>query len=157
MRVVLTSYRIIEIEWAVKNGKAFKPSPKRVKKEKRKRKADAELEAGAEEARDMDVDHYESGPAHVMSDDQMEVDEVASSLTMRAATFGHELTNTGSKRALLADDDTAGMETPAKRPKHNAAKAKNLPIVMIESDEEDEGLAPDAAPRKRRRRVAAAV
>ncbi|KAJ7634481.1 kinesin-like protein [Roridomyces roridus] len=136
--------RIIEIEWAVKNGKSFKPSPKKAKKGKERREKRVE---------DMDVD----GPAaHVMSDDQMEVDEVATSLTGRLA--GHELTNTGSKRSLLVDDDE--METPAKRPKRGEAGAKKIKkrVVTIESDEEEEeeeDFDPDVAPRKNRRRVAA--
>ncbi|KAJ7697614.1 P-loop containing nucleoside triphosphate hydrolase protein [Mycena rosella] len=146
--------RIIEIEWAVKNGKAFKASPKRAKKKERKGKKVAEV------LPDMDVDgRVEAdggagegegeGEAHD-SDDQMEVDEVETSLTGRAVfAFGAELTNTGSKRSFSVADGDAGMETPAKRPKRGAGKQR---VVVIESDEEDE-FEPAAAPRKSRRRI----
>ncbi|KAJ7464998.1 kinesin-like protein [Mycena galericulata] len=156
--------RIIEIEWAVKNNKAFKPSPKRAKKKGRKGKKAVEEED--EDVREMDVDagrhgvvddeQREAEAAHV-SDDQMEVDEVETSLTGRTAFgFGQELTNTGSKRALAVGDDV-GMETPAKRPKRmRSGSPKKLRVVNIESDEED-AFVPDAAPRKSRRRVGGAA
>ncbi|KAF7360127.1 Kinesin-like protein [Mycena venus] len=153
---------IIEIEWAVKNDKAFKPSPKRPKKAKKTKAKikEAEVEVGE---MDVDVDGAGQGApsgmndrrarsesadvdAGQVSDDQMEVDEVESSLTGRDAfghAFGTELTNTGSKRGVT----DAGMETPAKR-----AKGKKQRVVMIESDEED-AYEPGAAPRKNRRRV----
>ncbi|KAJ7735754.1 kinesin-like protein [Mycena metata] len=148
--------RIIEIEWAVKNDRAFKPSPKRAKKTKKGGKT----KARAEEVGEMDVDagagqnqhDEEKREEHPLSDDQMEVDEVESSLTGAAFGFGVELTNTGSKRSFV----DAGMDTqtPAKRPKRKAAEQNKMRIVAIESDEEDEyGLA--AAPRKSRRRIAA--
>ncbi|KAJ6609058.1 P-loop containing nucleoside triphosphate hydrolase protein [Mycena sp. CBHHK59/15] len=145
--------RIIEIEWAVKNDKAFKPSPKRVKKSKGKKKqtkAEAEPEAvpmEVDDGQEQDPAHDDRG-AHPMSDDdQMELDEVENSLTDLAA-FGTELTNTGSKRSLAALD--GGMETPAKRPKRGGKK----PVVVEESDEE---FVPDAAPRKSKRKLAAAA
>ncbi|KAK7044906.1 kinesin-like protein [Favolaschia claudopus] len=134
---------IIEIEWAVKNEKAFKPSPKRAKKAKKVKSKVKEVEET-----EMDVDiasraqSEKATDAGQESDDQMEVDEVESSLT---GAFGRELTNTGSKRGLAE----AGMETPVKRP-----KGKKQRVVVIESDEEYE---PGAAPRKNRRRVATAA
>ncbi|KAJ6583010.1 kinesin-like protein [Mycena vulgaris] len=148
--------RIIEIEWSVKNGKAFKASPKRAKKGKKGKKADPE------DVGEMDVDgHRDNAEGEAAddvkahdSDDQMEVDEVETSLTGRAAfAFGAELTNTGSKRSFLVADGDAGTETPAKRPKRDTAKQR---VVMIESDEEDE-FVPAAAPRKSRRRIGGAA
>jgi kinesin family protein 22 len=130
--------RIIEIEWAVQNNKAFKPSPKRPKKKTSKAKT--------KDAGEMDVDgapRVQADAGHVLSDDQMEVDEVETSLT-----FGTELTNTGSKRGV-AD---AGMETPAKRAR---GKKQRVRVVMIESDEDEDD--PGAAPRKNRRRVGPAA
>ncbi|KAJ7112763.1 kinesin-like protein [Mycena crocata] len=154
--------RIIEIEWAVKNNTGFKPSPKRPKKKGKKEK-----EKAKQDAPEMDVDGADanrSEAAHEAdavpreeereaSDDQMEVDEVETSLTGRAAfghVFGSELTNTGGKRTF---EDT-GMETPAKRSKRSAAGKKR--VVVIESDDEDE-FVPAAAPRKSRRRIGGAA
>ncbi|KAJ7017169.1 kinesin-like protein [Mycena alexandri] len=151
--------RIIEIEWAVKNDRAFKPSPKRTKTKK-----GGKTKARAEEVGEMDVDaaaghdgenndDKKREQEQPLSDDQMEVDEVESSLTGPAAFgFGAELTNTGSKRSLV----DAGMDTqtPAKRPKRRAAEKNKMRVVAIESDEEDE-YGPAAAPRKSRRRIAA--
>ncbi|KAJ7918374.1 kinesin-like protein [Mycena leptocephala] len=175
--------RIIEIEWAVKNDRAFKPSPKRVKKGKKEKTKVAaktkmrQREEGAGEE-EMDVDGaptdrnkivQDDGNENVqedagqVSDDQMEVDEVETSLTGRAAFgeldastiprnstgFGAELTNTGSKRSST----DAGMETPAKRPKRGAGKKPR--VVVIESDEEDaeDVYGAAAAPRKRGKRA----
>ncbi|KAJ7108792.1 P-loop containing nucleoside triphosphate hydrolase protein [Mycena epipterygia] len=124
--------RIIEIEWAVKHGRPFKPSPKpKAKKGKGAKGKGKKGEQEEGEAREMDVDGD-------------------TSLTGRAAFgsgsgsgsgsgFGSELTNTGSKRSLVLE-----AETPAKRAKRA--------VVVIESDEEDV-FVPDAAPRKSRRRI----
>ncbi|KAJ7665901.1 kinesin-like protein [Mycena polygramma] len=154
--------RIIEIEWAVKNDRAFKPSPKKAKKGKKDKAAKTKIFAEpAQVEAEMDVDggasdirgtnkrgRSEDVDAGQVSDDQMEVDEVETSLTGRGAfgdVFGAELTNTGSKRSL-AD---AGMETPAKR-----SAGKKQRVVMIESDEEEEL---EAAPRKRGKRAPVGV
>ncbi|KAJ7204506.1 kinesin-like protein [Mycena pura] len=128
---------IIEIEWAVKNRKPFKPSPKRKKKSKKGRTTNvAETE--------MDVDGNEN--AAPMSDEQMEVDEVETSLTGRVmGGFAAELTNTGSKRSFT--DMEMEMGTPAKRPKRGAAIKARLAMVV---DDGDDQL---AAPRKNRRRI----
>ncbi|KAJ6478809.1 kinesin-domain-containing protein [Mycena vitilis] len=161
--------RIIEIEWAVKNDRAFKPSPKKAKKGKKDKAAKTKIFAEpAQVEAEMDVDggapdirsankrgrsedvrcQSQDVDAGQVSDDQMEVDEVETSLTGRGAfgdVFGGELTNTGSKRSL-AD---AGMETPAKR-----SAGKKQRVVMIESDEEEEL---EAAPRKRGKRAPVGV
>ncbi|KAJ7443844.1 kinesin-like protein [Mycena latifolia] len=149
--------RIIEIEWAVKNGKAFKASPKRAKRKKEKEAKGKQIQA---EEQEMDVDgRVDTALAETAHEsdagDQMEVDEVETSLTGRTAFgFGAELTNTGSKRSFsVADGGDAKMETPAKRPKRGAEKQR---VVVIESDEEDE-FGPAAAPRKSRRRIGGAV
>ncbi|KAJ7099966.1 kinesin-like protein [Mycena belliarum] len=146
--------RIIEIEWAVKNGKTFKASPKRAKKKKEgkgKKEAEADGVEAQPEAQEMDLDERMADHEAHHSDDQMEVDEVETSLTGREA-FGTELTNTGSKRSFLVAGGDAGMQTPAKRPK----RAKQHSVVVIESDEDDE-FVPDAAPRKSRRRIGLAM
>ncbi|KAJ7185888.1 kinesin-like protein [Mycena filopes] len=165
--------RIIEIEWAVKNDRAFKPSPKRAKKSKggkskSKSKSKAAARAEDADAGEMDVDgpgqrenkrrevvEEEEEGRYPLSDDQMEVDEVESSLTGRAAFgFGAELTNTGSKRSLVDAGMDTQTQTPAKRPKRAAVEKNKMRVVTIESDEEDEYEA-GAAPRKNRRRVGA--
>jgi kinesin family protein 22 len=154
--LVVFIHRIIEIEWAVKNDKAFKPSPKRAKKAKGKKQKKAEVEAemgmevdGVGEALPLSNDKLGEYP---MSDDQMEVDEVEHSL-MGLVAFGTELTNTGSKRSLAALNgaDYEGTETPAKRPKKSGKK-----VVVVESDDEDE-FVPAAAPRKSKRKIGAIV
>ncbi|KAJ7469400.1 P-loop containing nucleoside triphosphate hydrolase protein [Mycena galericulata] len=89
-----------------------------------------------------DVQPTEAEAAHV-SDDQMEVDKVETSLTGRTAFgFGQELTNTGSKRALALAVD-ARMETTTKRPKRSGSP-KKLRVINIESDKKDE-FVPDSA------------
>ncbi|KAF7316051.1 Kinesin-like protein [Mycena indigotica] len=115
--------RILDIEAAIKKGKAFKG-----RKQSSPKKAGHRKIASGE----MDVDEGES-------DDQMEVDEVESSLT-GADAFGAEVTNmrvTRSKSKTKRGLD-GGMEaTPAKRAKRTLGD---------ESDEENDS---SQAPRKR--------
>jgi len=96
-------YRIIEIEWAVKNNKEFVPSPKPPRKAKKKKgKAAPMVDDTA-----MDVD------------DQNELK--LGSRRRERAEFGLELTNAGmdsptkGKRPLEAQEGEDDAETPPKR------------------------------------------
>lgn len=109
--------RIIEIEWAVRNNKAFVPSPKPVRKSKA-RKARATGRERIEDANPMDVDQ-QAGRAR--------------------AQFGDELTNTEhlgkTKRHLdgRVVGDGVSAETPLKRQKLSAKDA-----IRSSDDEDDE-------------------
>ena len=79
--------RIIDLEYSVKNGTEFVPSPKKPKKDKaknKKKKRDREPEQGG-----------------IMSDEQMEIDEVARTLAQGPLEFD--------------EDNDAKMETPIKK------------------------------------------
>ncbi|KAL0579719.1 hypothetical protein V5O48_002283 [Marasmius crinis-equi] len=143
--------RIIEIEWAVKNERPFVPSPKRAKKTKAERKQE----------RRENQEREQEEKENPLSDDQMDVDEVATSLFQGA--FGAEITNAvddGSseeiatvprsksasaspnkrRRAEVESDGSSEQATPAKR-----AKTK---VVVYGSDDEE----PLAAPTKKGKR-----
>ncbi|KAJ8075841.1 hypothetical protein PM082_021473 [Marasmius tenuissimus] len=138
--------RIIEIEWAVKNERPFVPSPKRTKN--KKTKAERKLEKKKQSSRDaVEEGGEEEEKENPLSDDQMDVDEVATSLF---GQFGVEITNAGvgagsgcspNKRRLEEDDleEGGGGGTPAKRAKV---------VVVYGSDDEE----PLAAPTKKGKR-----
>ncbi|KAK7027324.1 hypothetical protein VNI00_015287 [Paramarasmius palmivorus] len=101
--------RIIEIEWAVKNDKPFQPSPKKPRKAKvKKSKKNAQ----------------ETTKENPLSDDQMDVEEVAETLF---GTFGMEITNDShgqeevsvspGKRRRESEDSGMAMATPIKKAK----------------------------------------
>ncbi|KAF9260345.1 kinesin-domain-containing protein [Marasmius fiardii PR-910] len=168
--------RIIEIEWAVKNERPFVPSPKRPKKTKAERKKEkgskknrgtsdlTETRPGEEEQgravggstneneneQKQEQREGKENPEYPLSDDQMDVDEVASTLF---GGFGVEITNSSSglveskslspgKRRRLDSDLDGGEEvcTPAKR-------AKTITLYDLGSD--DEEPEPSAAPSKK--------
>ncbi|CAK5262663.1 unnamed protein product [Mycena citricolor] len=107
---------IIEVEWAVKHDKPFKPSPKR-NKNKKARRAQTPVEM------EIDPGH------HILSDDQMEVDAIATSLVGRAPT----------ERTNIVHEDQP-METPAKKPKRTVIdKAK---AVLHEEENTEDNTAP---------------
>lgn len=124
--------RIIEIEWSVKNGKQYVPSPKPPKKAKNKKKKVKQ-------------------PENVESEDHMVVDDQdgAKGKGKKGAEFGMELTNTESpnksKRHLDSEIDSA--QTPLKRQK----RAVNI-ADGVESDDEDEWV-PSAPTRKSKRKA----
>lgn len=115
-------YRIIEIEWAVKNDKAFVPSPKRSKKSKGKKKSKAKKN---HPSADEDVDGDKEEGAGL------------SDLQETAAEFGAELTNIGSpskiKRPLADTGERDEVTTPPKRLKRTT-RAKT---AIIESSDEE--------------------
>ncbi|KAJ7060902.1 kinesin-like protein [Mycena amicta] len=126
--------RIIEIEWSVKNGKAFKPSPKRKKAFKpspKRKKASSSKDKSSKssspekEEKNRKGAHRKAGSA----DTDREMDGKA-------------------KRTMDADEE---MEvTPAKRVKREVKLRK--PQRIVESDgeeEEEENVYAAAAPRKR--------
>ncbi|KAL0068316.1 hypothetical protein AAF712_004703 [Marasmius tenuissimus] len=143
--------RIIEIEWAVKNERPFVPSPKRTKNKKTKAERKLEKKSGRDRDRERDgaeEEGEEEEKENPPSDDQMDVDEVATSLF---GQFGVEITNAGvgagagsspNKRRLEDDDDLEEQGTPAKRAKMNTK------VVVYGSDDEE----PLAAPTKKGKR-----
>ncbi|TFK37973.1 P-loop containing nucleoside triphosphate hydrolase protein [Crucibulum laeve] len=113
--------RIIEIEYAVKNDKAFVPSPKPPKKAKGKKKGKATKDYPTEDR--MDVDDEEQGGDRRRA---------------AVAEFGMELTNTDSLKRSLADredqniKDDDDVQTPPKRQKRSG-KAK----AVVDSSEDE--------------------
>ncbi|KAI3614956.1 microtubule motor [Moniliophthora roreri] len=97
--------RIIEIEWAVKNNKPFQPSPKRPKKTKAKKKG----------KKDKDREETKENP---LSDDQMDVEEVAETLF---GAFGMEITNATGDDGQEAIDDVG---SPSKSKSTSASPGK---------------------------------
>lgn len=126
-------YRIIEIEWAVKNDKEFVPSPKRPKKAKSKKKGKSTSGSG------LKVELVE--PIIAMADVKMEVDEtdvkpsfVGSMNKGKRKKFGSEATN----RSDEADEDE-DMETPSKRQRlgeYTGSEARSPPDVPKKSKRE---------------------
>ena len=128
------AYRIIEIEWAVKNGKEFVPSPKppRKMKNKNKKTKGSRLNENA-----MDVDG-ENNSNNIKNENDAESAKGANScpsllkMTMPVSAFGMEVTNADSpnlnrsKRSYVDVDDLAvlkgQMMTPVKRPKREVVE-----------------------------------
>lgn len=131
-------YRIIEIEWSVKNNREFVPSPKPPKKPKAKKKSKSNKESVLPEDEHMDVDQ--------------ESEMKLASPRRGAAMFGAELTNTDSfnggsgKRPLEDEEDDESAETPPKRQKR-VGKAK---VVENDDSSADEWMPP--APSKKGKR-----
>lgn len=100
--------RIIEIEWAVKNGKSFQPSPKRPRKNKHRKKGKFAKDTGAQSSSDVLSKEVINCPGEKAKE-----------------TFGVELTNTdafmdvGSPPKRLAAEMLEGetLETPQKHKK----------------------------------------
>ncbi|KAG7085767.1 hypothetical protein E1B28_003308 [Marasmius oreades] len=141
--------RIIEIEWAVKNERPFVPSPKRPKKtkaERRKEKKCREKEREVEEKE------------NPLSDDQMDVDEIAATLS---GTFGAEITNAVGDGTPEENINQSRSSSPAKRRRSEQdsdlehatpAKRAKTKVVVYGSDDEE----PLAAPvRKGKRKLLA--
>ncbi|KAJ7581037.1 kinesin-like protein [Mycena floridula] len=89
--------RIIELEWAVKNDKEFIPSPKKTKKKKKEERKRAKAAAP-------------------MSDDQMEIEEIAMALV--EPVMG-EMKTPMHKRRRSTDDDDYEMESSKRRRESN--------------------------------------
>jgi kinesin family member 22 len=130
--------RIIEIEWAVQNNKAFVPSPKPPRKSKAKKARSAGRERTVEAEIPMDVDQ-----------------NVEQKADRSRAEFGNELTNTGysakTKRHLdrIVEVEGESAETPPKRQKLSAK------TVMIESSDGDhDDWVPPALTKKGKRNMA---
>ncbi|KAK1230587.1 hypothetical protein PQX77_006324 [Marasmius sp. AFHP31] len=140
------SEKIIEIEWAVKNERPFVPSPK-PQRTKGKSKKERKLERKSHtQSRDIvEEGEGKENPHPLSEDDQMDVDEVASSLSLEGA-FGVEITNetnaNNSKRRRDEEegDDMGGEgmeETPAKR-----AKTVPVPLVVVYGSDGEELAVP---------------
>lgn len=133
---VARGYRIIEIEWAVKNDKAFVPSPKPAKKSKGKKKKSKNLKdyPMSDEQTGVDEEDYKQGESESAGGD-----------------FGHELTNASilntSKRTLAdldGDDDT---ETTPKRQR----RSRKTKAVVMESSEGEDWIPPALAKKGKRK------
>lgn len=111
-------YRIIEIDWAIKNNQEFMPTPKPPRKAKKQKKT----KAACTEDVEMDVD----GEAKLPSS------------RLHEATFGLELTNTGTdspnkaKRQLDINEDRNDAGTSPKK-QRRIGKV----IATEKSDDED--------------------
>jgi kinesin family protein 22 len=115
--------RIIEIDWAVKNDKAFVPSPKREKtrkvKSKKKTLRASRLREQSSTAPEgpMDVDEWQ---------DEEETKGGATKQDKQSgkASFGLELTNSPNKRTMLDRDSGDGdVGTPFKKQRVTAAES----------------------------------
>jgi kinesin family protein 22 len=122
-RLSFALYRIIEIEWAAKNGNVFNPSPKRPKKTKAKKKTKV---VRSEPTEDTSATRPRVPLQSVESDDDNVVEgllaqpdaenlaETTGRVTRSMATrFGAEKTNSPTKRR--SDDEDAvevGLHTP---------------------------------------------
>jgi kinesin family protein 22 len=133
-----TRYRIIEIEWSVKNNREFVPSPKPPRKTKGKKKPKNNKEQLLSDDAPMDVDQ--------------DCDMKSTGSRRGATEFGLELTNTdspkggGSKRPL-DDEDNESTETPPKRQKRGG----KLKVLAMDDSGEDEWMPP--APSKGKRKM----
>ncbi|KAK1235291.1 hypothetical protein PQX77_001495 [Marasmius sp. AFHP31] len=146
------SEKIIEIEWAVKNERPFVPSPKpqrtkgKSKKERKlERKSHLHLHPQEEQG---EGEEEKENPHPLSEDDQMDVDEVASSLSLiheqGQGVFGVEITNetNNSKRRRDEDEEEGGdmgegmgmEETPAKR----AKTTTGVPVVVVYGSDGEE-------------------
>lgn len=148
-----TSTRIIEIEWAAKNDKAFLPSPKREKAKKKAKKRSA---------RSPSLMPLDPGHPKTTNNPQMEVDdewrdeeEVEDEIVLKgkgkSGVFGLEVTNSPSKRSVGErgkDGEAGDVETPPKRQKKTNSRKKKV-IIEVSSDDE-------WAPMKRGKRKVAA-
>lgn len=138
-----SSHRILEIEWSVKNGRPFQPSPKRPRKTKAKkakktvydeRLLSVELPAFAADS--------EAPSAKGDSDDENTVENIlqppdivvqsAGGRVTRSmkARFGTEATNSPEKRNMDQNDDGEQAHTPPKRSRQ--AEGKAAPMVVAE-------------------------
>lgn len=140
------TYRIIEIEWAVKNDKVFVPSPKRPKKTKGTKKTKGSRVYPMSDE-NMDVDYEEDEKLHKVKGKGKE--------QRRDVEFGLELTNTDSpnksKRSMAdrEDGEDDGMGTPPKRQKRTGVKKAVTP-----DSSEDEWVPPPPV-KKGKRKLAA--
>ncbi|KDQ53292.1 hypothetical protein JAAARDRAFT_137340 [Jaapia argillacea MUCL 33604] len=144
--------RIIEIEWAVKNGKDFRPSPKRSKKNKsKKRERSKGLEGESSSTSTLhSSSHNMTGGTSLEThfeepEGAMEIDEESEVMDMvvvqgdhqgqgrSQVRFGSELTNRGD------GGDESRVGTPAKKTRSGKGKRKSAEVV---SDDEWEPPAP---------------
>ncbi|KAI0319856.1 P-loop containing nucleoside triphosphate hydrolase protein [Amylostereum chailletii] len=138
--------RIIEIEWAVKNGKEFRPSPKKPKRTKSKKKAKAMRKVKTEEDEGPAVDAASGASLYLggESDDDdtvenlleqelpqellvVETGRVTRSMKTR---FGGEMTNSPTKRTVDENENDGEVHTPPK-------KSRKGVRVKVEEEAED--------------------
>lgn len=139
--------RIIEIEWAVKNDKAFVPSPKRPRKEKAKRKGVrakkvVSMPVKVEERR-MDVDEEDADEEEEQDVENLVLGGKEERRT--ASVFGTEVTNinngepdspTKIKRSMSDLETEENAATPPKRQRRSGRKRAPT-IIEVNSDDED--------------------
>ncbi|TFY80453.1 hypothetical protein EWM64_g3555 [Hericium alpestre] len=104
--------RIIEIEWAVKQGKPFQPSPKKPRKAKSKKRKGA-----ASKAKDGASHSLPESSAAIRADDTEDDDVVENLLggdAAQVAGFGVEVTNSPTRRGAALDEDSDDCMTPRK-------------------------------------------
>ena len=121
--------RIIEIEWAVRNHKAFVPSPKPARKSKARKTRTAGREHTTENETPMDVDQ-----------------NVEQIVDRYRPEFGDELTNIGNAGKRHMDGLVGEVETPFKRQKLSAK------VVAIESSDGEDNELVSRSPTKTEKR-----
>jgi len=136
--MVIHGYRIIEIEWAVKNDKEYVPSPKPVRKPKSKKTKTRTNSENLGMDNAMDVDDHEAG-------------EHRKDYRMGPSTnFGMEVTNTDSPsrgKRSFTDAEDFPTQTPLKKQKRVLA---STPVVSVSSEDEME---PPVVARKSQQKV----
>ncbi|KZV61337.1 kinesin-domain-containing protein [Peniophora sp. CONT] len=136
--------RILEIDWSVKNGRPFQPSPKRPRKTKTKKAKkiahDEQLLAVELPAFATDSDHAPSAKGGD-SDDENTVENIlqppdiivqsAGGRVTRSmkARFGTEATNSPEKRSMDQNEEGEQAHTPPKRSRHAEGKAAPMPVT----------------------------
>ncbi|KAF9010276.1 P-loop containing nucleoside triphosphate hydrolase protein [Cyathus striatus] len=115
--------RIIEIEWSVKNGKPFVPSPKPLRNKRKKAKASKSCDVDTMVVHE---DHGERGNGKSRRGNSTE--------------FGMELTNTDSpdksKRIFAERDDQASDEDSTETPPKRRKRSEKLQTILTDSDNE---------------------
>lgn len=146
--------RIVEMEFAVKNRKAFVPSPKRSKKPsskskkkgKGKQKESFSLQILCEEEPEMDVDENEADFLPLSPEDYSSTSSRTSG--KRKRPFGQEVINNPKKpkgkRGAKHKDDGGEIQTP-RRSERN--QTKEVEGIEVDQDDDEEWVS-CAPPRK---------
>ncbi|VDB91378.1 unnamed protein product [Peniophora sp. CBMAI 1063] len=132
--------RILEIEWSVKNGRPFQPSPKRPRKTKTKKTKKVvhdeqlltvelpTLAADSDAPSVKDDSEDENTVENILQPPDIVVHSAGGRVTRSMkARFGTESTNSPEKRSMDQNDD--GEHTPPKRSRH--AEGKVFPMMAI--------------------------
>lgn len=118
-------HRIIEIEWAAKNGTSFRPSPKRPRKNKSRKKSRSTKSDQSVAQSDNDVEH--AGQTDVIGIKGKEKEN-----------FGVELTNAGSIVSIGSPPKRMAAEMLEEGPVGTPRKHKKGKVSVDEDEDDDE-------------------